>query len=154
MLAADQDVMVTYENNALPVLDRVGNGQLVTVEGGSHAGFSGSAGILRWLDNPDSLACYVIEDDVNKLLLSPQWELFGSREQGINHDANYDFCQVDPLPESINPLHQQMITAAVVRSFFESQFGADEPARIAAHTYLSQALASEVAGVSWQSATP
>ena len=61
-------------------------------------------------------------------------------------------CLMDPLPEAMNVLRQHMITAAVVRSFFESHFGADEVTRDAARAYLNVTMAEEIDEVSHQRA--
>ncbi len=150
MLAADVDAMVTYESNALNVLADIPGSQLVTVRGGSHTGFAGTAGALRWLNNPDSLGCYMVTRRLEGVEEESWHHLFGTPEQGINYDVISDLCLLDPLPETINPLRQQMITAAVTRSFFESSFAATEDERAAAALYLSSIMGEEIEEVEWQ----
>ena len=60
MLATDTDALVTYKNNALPVIDNIPGAQLVTILQASHTGFAGTAGALRWMSNPDALGCYMV----------------------------------------------------------------------------------------------
>ncbi|MFT5483827.1 MAG: putative dienelactone hydrolase [Halieaceae bacterium] len=152
MIAADLDAMVPYDKNALPVLDRIPHSQLVTIAGGSHTGFAGTVGILRWLNNPDSVGCYVVTRALKEEADEPWFYLFGTPEQGINYDATNDLCLLDPLPTAINPLRQQSITAAVVRSFFESQFGVTAQVREEAQTYISSTMGTEIPEANWQSA--
>lgn len=75
------------------------------------------------------------------------FHLIGTEEQGINYHAKDELCLVDPLPEVMNPLRQQMITSVVVRSFFQSQF-----AREAAQSFLCQILATELEEVDYSKA--
>ena len=142
MLAADKDALVPYEHNALPVLQNVPDAQLVTIKQGSHTGFAGPAGILRWLDNPDAIGCYVVLNNIDSS--EPWFAQLGSEQQGIVSESNIRLCQLDPLPTSLNPLRQQMITSVVVSSFFQSQFAAEAAEREAAQTYLETTLASEL----------
>ncbi len=149
MLSGDIDALVPHASNAAPVLDKVPGSQLVTVKGASHTGFAGPAGALRWMNNPDALGCFVvmstIEDDVEE----PWYELLGTPEQGIDYDSVNELCLVDPLPAAMNPLRQQMITAVVVRAFFDSVFATDEQERMLAAEFLSSILPSEVAEVEY-----
>ena len=61
-VAGTTDAVVDYAENALPIPRKVARGALLSVAGGSHAGFAGvSDGFPnRLFDNPDSLACFVI----------------------------------------------------------------------------------------------
>ena len=80
------------------------------------------------------------------------FHLIGTEEQGINYHAKDELCLVDPLPEVMNPLRQQMITSVVVRSFFQSQFAREASAREAAQSFLSQILATELEEVDYSKA--
>lgn len=154
MLATDTDALVAYNTNALPVLDKVAGSQLVTIHQASHTGFAGSAALLRWLDNPDVVGCYMVLSNVDEELSAedPWFELLGSREQGINYESNSELCTLDPLPPVMNPLRQQMITSVVVSSFFQSQFASQPTVREAAARYLAETLAAELGEVDYQQA--
>jgi dienelactone hydrolase len=149
MLATDTDALVTYKNNALPVIDHVPGAQLVTILQASHTGFAGPAGALRWMNNPDALGCYMVLKNIGDDMSAdePWFELLGTEEQGINYQAKNELCLVDPLPEVMNPLRQQMITSIVVSSFFQSQFSQQDSVRSAAQTFLTETLAGELAEV-------
>ena len=151
MLAGDIDALVPYATNAEPVPDIVAHSELVTVTGASHTGFAGPAAPLRWMDNPDAIGCYMVKDNVDESLSEEPWyDLIGSPEQGINHNAVNELCLMDPLPTALNVLRQHMITIVVVSSFFQSHFAADPAERAAAQEYLSGALADELAEVSYE----
>lgn len=152
MLGGDIDALVPFGAHALPVLDKVPHSKLVTVINGSHTGFSGPASSLRFMSNPDALGCYVVEQNVENDMEDFWLDELGTPEQGINYDETNDLCLVDPLPEAMNPLRQQMITAVVVHAFFESVFAADQETRIAAERFLASILPSELDEVSYASA--
>ena len=149
MLGGDIDALVPFRSNALPVLEKVPNSQLVTVFDGSHTGFSGPAAMLRFMSNPDTLGCYVVEQNIADDTDEFWMDELGTPEQGINYDAPNELCQVDPLPEALNPLRQQMITAVVVRAFFDSVFAEDRFRRAEAGAYLAEVMDVELPGVSY-----
>lgn len=149
MLAGDIDALVPYASNAAPVLDKVPNSQLVTITGGSHTGFAGPAANLRWMDNPDALGCYIVNRNIEDDVEEPWYELLGTPEQGIDYSAVNELCLVDPLPVAMNPLRQHMLSAVVVRAFFDSIFASDPARRSAAQSYLAEGLAAELEDVSY-----
>ena len=58
MIAGDADGNVGYDANAASVPARAPGARLVTLQGGSHAGFAEIARyVFRWIGNPDTLAC-------------------------------------------------------------------------------------------------
>ncbi len=151
MLGGDIDALVPFGSNAMPVLQKVPNGQLVTVIDGSHTGFSGPAATLRFMSNPDALGCYVVEQNVANDMDDFWIDELGTPEQGIIYEFENELCKMDPLPEAMNPLRQQMITSVVVRAFFDSQFANDGRAE-EGETFLSQVLEAELEEVSYASA--
>ena len=153
MLAGDVDVLVPYASNAAPVLEKVPGGQLVTVLGASHTGFAGPSAPLRWIHNPDALGCYVVNQNIENDIEEPWFDLLGTPEQGIDYNSENELCLVDPLPEAMNPLRQQMITAIVVRAFFDSILAEKAEDRAAAGEFLSETLPAELAEVEYARAT-
>lgn len=148
MLAGDIDAMVPYADNALPVLERVDNAWLVTVEGGSHIGFADQASLLRWLDNGDSIGCYFIRDR------TPQtgddmsyFDRIGTEEEGILRGMQNRLCQLDPLPEAISPLVQHRITMLALRAFFDSELNPDPATRERFRRYLGEQFAKDIDGI-------
>jgi predicted dienelactone hydrolase len=150
MLATDTDALVPYPSNAARVPDVVPGSQLVTIKGASHTGFSGAAGALRWMHNPDRLGCYAVEKNLQTAMTDPWFDLLGTPEQGINDSAEFELCQMDPLPAAMNPLRQQMISKLVVAAFFQSQFATDVSERATAALFLGQTLASELDEVTYR----
>lgn len=150
MLAGSADALVPYSSNALPVLHKIANAQLVTIANGSHLGFAGNAGFLRWINHPDALGCYMASrnlknsDNENSLI-----DLLGTPDQGIVEQVANNFCKLSPLPNAINPLRQQQISRLVASSFFDSEFLSNGESKSAAALFLYQTLGQEISGVSY-----
>lgn len=149
MIAGDADVVVDYATNAARVPATVPGSQLVTITGGSHAGFDDLATTaLRVPCSPDVLAC---------LWLSLTLDLSHSRETLAALDANTSGdlvpaalarpCTNAPPCSAIDPARQHRITEVAVGAFFDSQLAADPAARRIASTYLSHDLVRDFPGV-------
>lgn len=143
MLAADTDALVPYEVHALPVLDRVQRSSLVTIAGGTHLGFAGHTGILRWLENSDSIACYSIMDNIDTEE-EPWHNLLGTPEQGVLYEDVPLPCEKMPLPTGMNPLRQRMSTVLTVYSFFESHFNHAPEKRRYFDRFLHEVMPKEI----------
>ena len=153
MLAATADALVPFNSNAQPVIEKIPGAQLIAIEGGSHMGFVGSAGLLRWANHPDAIGCYVVLSKVEDNGPEQSWfELLGTAQQGINYDSKNQLCTQDTLPKAINPLRQQLISKVAVSSFFESQFANDLKARSVASDYLEKTISKELNEVNYQRA--
>jgi predicted dienelactone hydrolase len=144
MIAADDDALVAYATNALPVPTKVPGGALVTLAGGSHSGFAGIASLLRWIGNADALGCWLVLRSADDAFDEPWNELLGSEEIGIEPVSIETPCSSELPPVAMNPLRQQMITAVAVSSFFESRFAPTPEKRDAARFYLSRTFAEEI----------
>jgi len=144
MLAGSIDALVPYQSNAQPILEKVAGGELVTVRNGSHTAFAGLAASLRWMSNPDSLGCAMVLRNIDSGETVDWGALLGGPEQGVDADFPNDLCVLDPLPEALNVLRQQMIAQVVVTAFFQAQLGADDKVRVAARRYLEITLAQEI----------
>ncbi|MBT4521438.1 MAG: hypothetical protein HOC23_15675 [Halieaceae bacterium] len=150
MLAGDIDALVPYASNAAPVPAKVAGGELITVSGASHTGFAGPAAPLRWMNNPDALGCWMVMNRIGEAPDQSWHNLLGAPELGIDYDAKAGLCEVEPLPEAMNVLRQQMITSVVVSSFFQSHFAPTGKVREAAQEFLSDTLAREVGEVNYR----
>lgn len=150
MLATDQDALVYYEDNALPVLERVGGAHLVTVAGGSHTGFSDTAKYLRWLPNPDSVGCRQVLANIDMDAADSWHHLVGTPQQGIIHGAVKPLCTRLPLPEAMNPLRQHMLTKVAIFSFFEMYFAQSDEQRALSARYFSNKMANELPEMRYQ----
>ena len=149
MLAADLDALVPYDVHALPILDRVPRSSLVTITGGTHLGFPAHTGILRWLDNADSVGCYAVLKNIDTEE-EPWHELIGTPEQGILYEDVPLPCESNPLPSGMNPLRQRMSPLLTVYSFFESHFNQDSEKRRYFDHFLHEIMPKEIPEVSVQ----
>ncbi len=152
MLAGKKDALVSYATDGVPILDKVANSQLVSIGSGSHSGFSGITAPLRWLDNPDVIACWVIHRSLDNADEEPWLHLIGSLELGVDQQASNSSCTLAPQAGAMNVLRQHMITLVVVSSFFDSHFAASEKKCDAAGLYLSKTLEQELPGVNFRQA--
>ncbi|MEP6388774.1 MAG: CocE/NonD family hydrolase [Halioglobus sp.] len=153
MLAGNIDALVPYQTNAAPVVQKKAGAELVTVRNGSHTAFAGPAASLRWMNNPDSLGCAVVLRNIDSGQSVDWGEILGGAEQGVDADFPNDLCVMDPLPQALNVLRQQMIAQVVVTAFFQAQLGADERIRSAAQRYLQRTLAQEVPETDYERAS-
>ena len=149
MLSGDIDALVPHASNAAPIPQKIPGSELVTIANASHTAFAGTASMLRWLNNPDALGCWLIKRSIGDIGSEPWYELIGSQEQGVNQNAVSELCLIDPLPEAMNALRQQMISSVVVSSFFQSHFSASARERDASRLFLSKTLEKELAEVSY-----
>jgi predicted dienelactone hydrolase len=148
VLAGNLDALVPWEANAEPVPRKAPGARLVTVLGGSHTGFSHGSAWLRMMKNTDALGCWSVTRFIDAGD-SSDWEgLLGTPSQGLDYSAPNELCRVDPLPETINVLRQQMIARVVVRAFFDSVFDSSADRRREASRYLDTILAQELDDVS------
>jgi predicted dienelactone hydrolase len=149
MLAGDLDVLVPHEYNAAPVPEKVPGGELVTIAGGSHTGFSAGTAMLRWMDNTDAIGCWSVQSSIDPGAQAGWDGLLGDESLGIDYSAPDRLCQVDPLPPAMNVLRQQMISKLVVRAFFERELAAEPARRASAAGFLAETLPAELAEVSY-----
>lgn len=150
MLAGDIDAVVPYELNAAPIPERVPGGELVTIAGASHSGFAGPAAILRWLDNADSIACYIVQRRIGDDIEEPWYDLVGPPGMGVDYSAEPELCISDPLPPAMNVLYQLRLTRVVVSSFFQREFSLSGVSRRAADNYLREVLPRELPAVQYR----
>jgi predicted dienelactone hydrolase len=155
MIAAEQDVLVNYVTNAQPILERVGGATLINIKGGSHIGFSSFASHLRWLNNPDIIACWAVMRNLEGESVDAldSWhDEIGLVDEGVLPVVEMPLCPAE-LPESINPLRQQQLTQMAVASFFEMVFGQTQAERDRAKQYFTAELAAENPDITLQTAT-
>ena len=150
MIAGTSDAIVDYEINAAPIPGRLRQGGLLTIEGGTHAGFTHvTGGILRVLGNPDNIGCIAATPDVVPQQESVFVGLFGTREQGLLTPANYRPPCGETYDNAMRAGRQHMITKVAVRAFFESLFAETEQKRKVHERFLTRTLPAEVAEVSY-----
>jgi predicted dienelactone hydrolase len=152
MIAGDADVLVPYEENAADVPEKVPGGELLTLHRGSHTAFSGRTAMLRSFGNPDAIGCYFVLRNMHSSDAADWATLIGPPEIGIDYDSELRLCEVDPLPENMNVLRQQMITRVAVTAFFEKTLAGDPALREAARVFLAEQLPAELAEVHYATA--
>lgn len=145
MIAGTVDALVDYESNAAPIPQRVTNGSLLTIKGGSHTSFASVAEPLaRFMSNPDSLGCAAVLANFDSDTSENVFAELGNASDGVVFDSDAPaLCSMNPLPEAIHPGRQQMITQIAVLSFFQSIFATEAETRDAATQQLVDGLAAD-----------
>jgi predicted dienelactone hydrolase len=156
MIAGDQDVVIDYASNAPLVSERVAGGQLVTIAGGSHAGFDDLAsGALRVLPNPDVLACWWLSLTLDLSDSRETLAALAGEESGDLIPASVARpCANAPPWSAIDPARQQLITKIAVGAFLDSQLAPDPTVRGVAAAYLLHDLARDFPEVRYEAAPP
>jgi predicted dienelactone hydrolase len=154
MIAGTSDAIVDYELNALPIPDRIREGGLVSIVGGTHVGFAHvAAGAMRVLGNPDSVACRAAAastGDADSASAENAFVgLFGTAEQGLLEPAEYRPGCSRMFEQAIAAGRQQMLTTLAVRAFFESHFAGDPKSRADHEAFLTRTMSSELPDVSY-----
>tara|TARA_Y100001947_G_scaffold26639_1_gene20111 strand:- start:3411 stop:4232 length:822 start_codon:yes stop_codon:yes gene_type:complete len=150
MIAGTSDALIDHKYNAAIIPERIENGMLITIEGGSHLGFIGlSDPLFRFMNNPDNIGCQailaVLDQNPDDMFLA-----LGTEAEGVvaNPEAP-DVCEKMPALEASHPGQQQLITQIAVLSFFESVFGKTEDERATARDQLQTSLAFDFEKVSF-----
>jgi predicted dienelactone hydrolase len=151
MIASNIDALVNYEDNALPVLDRIHGSMLITLKGASHTGWAKTGRLLQWMNNPDALGCYVVMQNLNANE-EPWYHLIGSEEDGIIDNIDPKLCLWDPLPKAMNPVEQQRLTILAVTSFMQAHLADQAQTKALYGGYLLNTFAKELRNVSIQRA--
>ena len=155
MIAGDADALVDYTANAAAIPDKLAyGGALLTLHGGSHAGFAPqNAGVMRIFGNPDRIACWtmgwVLDDPPNEY---PFAEL-GDEAQGILHVPRLRPCANGPAPEALAADRQQTIATLALHAFFESVW-ATTRTRASAALYLAKTLPADFPEATYQAIEP
>jgi predicted dienelactone hydrolase len=147
MIAGDIDALVGYERNAAVLHERAPRAGLVTLAGGSHAGFAAiSARLNRFARNPDQMACAQLEraGASRPERRAALFASFGGPEDGIEPGGDPPpRCDGRELPEALRPARQQMLALLAVRSFLESVLAREPGARAASARFLRETFPAE-----------
>jgi dienelactone hydrolase len=153
MIAGTSDAIVDYELNAIPIPDRARQGGLLSIEGGTHAGFTHvTAGILRLLGNPDKIGCSVVTAESNRSgeeTTNAFVGLFGTPWQGLIDPTEYRPPCATTFERAMRAGRQHMMTTLAVRAFFESQFAKETGKREAHEMFLKLTFPAELAEVTY-----
>ena len=150
MIAGTADGIVDFEQNALPIPDRIPEGGLVVLEGGTHVGFDQLAsGLMRVLGNPDRVACWLAGADPDATPENPFRGIFGTPEQGLLMVESYAPPCVERFRRTMAAGRQQMLTTLAVRAFFGSRFAPTAALREAHEAFLTRTLPEEIPEAAW-----
>jgi predicted dienelactone hydrolase len=151
-IAGDSDALVDYAANAASIPDKLAHGgALLTLHGGSHAGFAPqNAGVMRIFGNPDRIACWVLRRRLGAVPIDDSFTELVGKVQGVLHDSGPPPCADGPAREAIAAERQQMIARLAMRAFFESVWANDAEERATAGRYLAQALPADFSEVTYQ----
>ncbi len=144
LVYGDSDSLVRYDHHALPAFERMADATLVTLRKGSHTGFAqqGST-VLRFLRNPDSLACL----NLRWMMDDRPWDFvsdLGGAKLGIVQPREEIAPLTEPLVAvAMKSARQQMFTALSVHAFLESRFADDQSTRQMARGFLHHTLPGE-----------
>ena len=101
---------------------------------------------LRFANNGDGLGCDAILSTVDGGREANPFLVLGTVEEGVVFpEEQPGLCTMSPLPESIHPGRQHMITQVAVLSFFQSHFAPSNAERTEAATLLREGLAARFA---------
>lgn len=154
MIAGSHDVVVDYERNALPTLDRVPGATLATIAGGSHTGFHQVAASLPFPGNPDVVSCWALRYTLHLDTAIAATRPLLRDDEDIQLDEVRAPCIEPPPGRTMRPARQQMLTKLVVAAFLESHFAATPAARAAAWRYLMATLHRELPEVDVATTAP
>ena len=150
MIAGTSDAIVDCRINAAPIPDRVRQGGLLTIEHGTHAGFTQvTAGLLRVFGNPDDIGCSAMPAGTIPEDRSVFVGLLGTAEQGLLTPAEYRPPCGKTYPTVMRAGRQHMMAMLAVRAFFESRFAITDEERRAHETFLTRTLPAELAEVTY-----
>jgi hypothetical protein len=146
MVYGDKDSLVDYSRHARPGLKKIPGAVLVTLKNASHTGFAQQAATyLRYLRNPDSLACRTIPKAISK----DEWRnvdflsIPPGTDVGIVDPGEFDTPSVPLVKVSMKAARQQMYTALASHAFLESHFATKAESRAACREFLLRVLPSE-----------
>jgi predicted dienelactone hydrolase len=148
MLAGSADALVAYETNALPIPRRVALGALLTIENGTHTGFTAISDRFpnRLLSQPDGIGCLVLNRNLDSSsdARADSFALIGGPEDGLVFNGEWERPCKDGLPDApLSPGRQLMITRLAALAFFGSQLAPDPAERAAHATFLRETLAKD-----------
>lgn len=143
MIAGSADAIVPYQANAAPILSKVDNSLLVTLDKASHTGFAGMSTILfRWFRHPDQIVCPMVLDGLNRDDSGDESVLVPDPTVGVSISEARP-CTMETFERAMRPADQQMLTRLAIYAFLEREFAPDRERRQQMESYLSAGLAAE-----------
>ena len=150
LIYGSDDAIVSYDENATPLLAKRPGSILVTLKGASHAGFAQPAStLMRFISNPDGIGCRTVRDELGNDLAEQNREFMaalGGPEVGVSLDKEIDFCTSPPIPLAMKASRQHMFATLAAYSFLQSVFADSAEVRDSARNYLLKTLPRENSG--------
>lgn len=142
VMSGTLDRVVPEPANATEIKARHPNGWFISMDKGTHLGFSNLSNPIRWMENPDNLGCFFLDLMLAKLDMPERWDTVVPNTGGVLRNVVVG----PPCPElsgqSMNGLKQQWLTRLVVGSFFDMHLQSDARAA-AANDFFTVKLSSE-----------
>lgn len=156
VIAATGDAMVDYASHAADVPSRVRGAALLTIQKGTHTGFTDIANpLFRFAEHADSFGCGALMENIRPERGKNPFPGIGDASEGIVLDRDGALpCQRDPLPKAITPGRQHMMTVLGVTHFLQSVFADAPEARAAAARRLSQDVPADFPEATFLRHTP
>ncbi len=153
MIAGTHDSMIQFDQNAIPIPDKIKRGGLLTIDGASHAGFSHlTSGPFRILGNPDSIGCRSLMANLDLEVGKNPFPDLGGPEDGIIEDANAALPCTIRFKEAMPSGQQQWLATLATRAFFESHFASDQDDRLEHALFLEKTFPSEIPEIQFTAA--
>ncbi len=137
ILSGNMDRVVPEVENAQMVQARHPQGWFLSMQDGSHLGFANVGNPIRWLDNPDSLGCALMDRMLAELDLPDRW----SDVLPNTNSVLIDEVVSPPCPEisgkAMNGLKQQWLTRISIGAFFDLNLRTGERAKKARDFFVS-----------------
>jgi dienelactone hydrolase len=146
------DAIVPYRENAQPIPQKDKNSILITLNSGSHVGFTDMAPVFfRWFRNPDEFGCKALMYGLKKAQQTSQTgkpsptltELLGGSASGVDTTRSTAPCQASEFTPAMSPARQHSLVTLAIYSFLESQFSPSQTSRDEMHEYLFNQLEKE-----------
>ena len=156
MIAGDADAFVPYPANAATIPEKLAHGgALLTLHGGSHAGFAPqNAGVMRIFGNPDRIGCLATTWMLRGTPDGDPFAELGGEAAGMLHLSRPRPCTNRPAPTALAAGRQQMITMLAMHAFFESVWASDASERATAARFLAESLPQDFAEASYRAIAP
>ena len=156
MIAGDGDALVDYAANAAAIPQKLAHGgALLTLHGGTHAGFAPqNAGVMRIFGNPDRIGCWVTKSRLTKTQREDAFAELGGEAEGVLHFTRPVPCAKGLAAEFIPAERQQIIAELAMHAFFESVWASDVGERASADRYLAKTLPEDFGEASYQVIPP
>ena len=157
MIAGTADAIIDYQANASAIPEKIRDGGLVSLAGGSHAGFDQMAsGALRLFRNPDLPGCWALSRNLERDRAGSHLGALGGPEIGVvaSLERMRFPCSTPPPEQAMNVGRQHAITLLATHAFLESRLAQSAEEREAHARYLASGLAADFPDVRFEAARP